>query len=221
MGRPRAEVDLRIVDPAGGDLPTGEVGEVVCRSPAMMRGYWRDPELTATVIDADGWLHTGDLGRLRPDGNLVLAGRLKEMYIRGGYNVYPTEVEAVLTEHPAIARAAVIGAPDPVLGEIGVAFVVPTGPRARGTRPHPTATTLRAGARNGSPTTRPPTAWCSSTTSRSRRWASSTRMRSPTRWADIVAAEPRHRSPMEVTDEGARLPPAAASRASSATPTRR
>jgi acyl-CoA synthetase (AMP-forming)/AMP-acid ligase II len=91
----------------------------------MMRGYWRDPELTAATIDADGWLHTGDLGRLRPDGNLVLAGRLKEMYIRGGYNVYPTEVEAVLTEHPDVIRAAVVGVPDPVLGETGVAFVVP------------------------------------------------------------------------------------------------
>ena len=124
VGRPRAEVDLRIVGPDGTDVPVGEVGEVICRSPAMMRGYWRDPDLTATVIDAEGYLHTGDLGRLRPDGNLTLAGRLTEMYIRGGYNVYPTEVEAVLTDHPAIARAAVIGAPDPVLGEIGVAFLV-------------------------------------------------------------------------------------------------
>ena len=124
VGRPRAEVDLRIVGPDATDVPVGEVGEVICRSPAMMRGYWHDPDLTATVIDAEGYLHTGDLGRLRPDGNLTLAGRLTEMYIRGGYNVYPTEVEAVLTDHPAIARAAVIGAPDPVLGEIGVAFLV-------------------------------------------------------------------------------------------------
>ena len=90
----------------------------------MMRGYWRDPELTATVIDADGWLHTGDLGMFGDDGNLRIVGRLKEMYIRGGYNVYPAEVEAVLSEHPAIARVAVVGAPDPDLGEIGVAFVV-------------------------------------------------------------------------------------------------
>ena len=127
VGRPRAEVELRIVDERGVDLPPGQVGEVVCRSPAMMRGYWRDPERTASVIDADGWLHTGDLGRRDPEGNLVLAGRLTEMYIRGGYNVYPSEVEAVLTEHPSVARAAVIGAPDPVLGEIGVAFVVPEG----------------------------------------------------------------------------------------------
>ena len=96
----------------------------MCRSPAMMRGYWRDPELTASVIDADGWLHTGDLGRLDADGNLTIAGRRKEMYIRGGYNVYPTEVEAALTGHPWITRTAVVGVPDPVLGEIGVAFVV-------------------------------------------------------------------------------------------------
>ena len=99
---------------------------MLSRSPAMMRGYWRDPALTATVIDADGWLHTGDLGFIGDDGNLRLVGRLKEMYIRGGYNVYPAEVEGVLTDHPGVARAAVVGAPDPVLGEIGVAFVVPS-----------------------------------------------------------------------------------------------
>jgi acyl-CoA synthetase (AMP-forming)/AMP-acid ligase II len=91
----------------------------------MMRGYWRDPALTATVIDDAGWLHTGDLGFVDADGNLRLVGRLKEMYIRGGYNVYPSEVESVLAEHPAVARAAVVGVPDADLGEIGVAFVVP------------------------------------------------------------------------------------------------
>jgi acyl-CoA synthetase (AMP-forming)/AMP-acid ligase II len=125
VGRPRAAVALRIVDDTGADVGPGEVGEVVCRSPAMMRGYWRDPDLTTATVDADGWLHTGDLGRLRVDGNLVLAGRRTEMYIRGGYNVHPAEVEAVLVEHPAIARAAVVGIPDAVLGEIGAAFVVP------------------------------------------------------------------------------------------------
>ena len=97
----------------------------MCRSPAMMRGYWRDPELTAEVVDAGGWLHTGDLGFLDGDANLRLVGRLKEMYIRGGYNVYPVEVEGVLAEHPAVGRVAIVGIPDPVLGEIGVAFVVP------------------------------------------------------------------------------------------------
>ena len=125
VGRPRIEVELRLVDEAGTDVADGEVGEVICRSPAMMRGYWRDPALTATVIDADGYLHTGDLARRDPDGNLVMSGRRKEMYIRGGYNVYPTEVEACLTTHPDVARVAVIGVADPVLGEIGVAYVVP------------------------------------------------------------------------------------------------
>lgn len=125
VGRPASEVELRIIDRDGHVLPTGEVGEIICRSPAMMREYWRDPQLTATVIDVDGFLHTGDLGVLGDDGNLRVVGRLKEMYIRGGYNVYPAEVEAVLAEHPAIDRAAVVGAPDAVLGEIGVAFLVP------------------------------------------------------------------------------------------------
>jgi len=117
-GRPAPEVELRI---AADD--TG-IGEVWCRSPAMMRGYWRNPEHTAEVIDAAGWLHTGDLGRRDDAGNLHIVGRTKELYIRGGYNVYPAEVEHVLAEHPAVARVAVVGTPDPVLGEIGVAYVV-------------------------------------------------------------------------------------------------
>jgi acyl-CoA synthetase (AMP-forming)/AMP-acid ligase II len=125
VGRPAPDVELQIVTPEGEPLPDGDVGEVICRSPAMMAGYWRDPELTASVIDADGWLHTGDLGLIGDDGNLRIVGRLKEMYIRGGYNVYPAEVEAALSEHPGIARAAVVGAPDPMLGEVGVAFLVP------------------------------------------------------------------------------------------------
>jgi acyl-CoA synthetase (AMP-forming)/AMP-acid ligase II len=126
VGRPAPDVELRIVATDDGHvLEEGDVGEVITRSPAMMNGYWRDPELTATVIDRDGWLHTGDLGYIGPDGNLRIVGRLKEMYIRGGYNVYPAEVEAVLSEHPAVARAAVVGVPDTMLGEIGVAFLVP------------------------------------------------------------------------------------------------
>jgi acyl-CoA synthetase (AMP-forming)/AMP-acid ligase II len=132
VGRPAPEVQLKIVDPSNSHTVTdGEVGEVWSRSPAMMLGYWRDPEQTATVIDADGWLHTGDLGYVGDDANLRIVGRLKEMYIRGGYNVYPAEVEGVLTEHPLIGRVGVVGAPDAMLGEIGVAFVVP----AEGTAP--------------------------------------------------------------------------------------
>jgi acyl-CoA synthetase (AMP-forming)/AMP-acid ligase II len=126
VGRPTPDVEVRIVDPASGRaLAAGEVGEITSRSPAQMVGYWHDPELTGRVFDDDGWLHTGDLGVFCDDGNLRIVGRLEEMYIRGGYNVYPTEVEAVLTDHPAVASAAVVGAPDPDLGEIGVAFVVP------------------------------------------------------------------------------------------------
>jgi acyl-CoA synthetase (AMP-forming)/AMP-acid ligase II len=126
VGRPAPDVELRIADPSSGHaVADGEVGEVWSRSPAMMLGYWQDPELTATVIDADGWLHTGDLGFIGDDANLRIVGRLKEMYIRGGYNVYPAEVEGVLTEHPLIGRVSVVGAPDAMLGEIGVAFVVP------------------------------------------------------------------------------------------------
>lgn len=145
VGRPAPEVELRIVDAAGGSgvKPDGEVGEVCCRSPAMMRGYWRDPARTADVIDADGWLHTGDLGVVGADGNLRIVGRLKEMYIRGGYNVYPAEVEAALAEHPSVARAAVVGVPDPVLGEVGVAFVVPVADGAP-----PTLDGLRAWCRD-------------------------------------------------------------------------
>jgi acyl-CoA synthetase (AMP-forming)/AMP-acid ligase II len=133
VGRPAPDVELRIL----ADEP-GEVGEIVCRSPAMMREYWQDPATTAATIDADGWLHTGDLGFVGDDGNLRIVGRLKEMYIRGGYNVYPAEVEATLAEHPDVGRAAVVGTPDPVLGERGVAFVVP----ATGV-PAPTLAVLR------------------------------------------------------------------------------
>ncbi len=107
-----------------------EVGTVCLRSRAIMRGYWREPELTAAAIDADGWLLTGDLGFLDSRGDLHLAGRSTEMYIRGGYNVYPIEVENCLGQHPAVERVAVLGTEAPVLGEIGVAFVVPTDPSA-------------------------------------------------------------------------------------------
>jgi acyl-CoA synthetase (AMP-forming)/AMP-acid ligase II len=129
VGRPAPEVELRLVDPeTGAERARGDVGEIVIRSPAMMAGYWQDAELTATVVDPDGWLHTGDLGRWRDDGNLVIVGRSKEMYIRGGYNVYPAEVEATLGDHPGVAQVAVVGLEDPVLGEVGGAFVVPTDP---------------------------------------------------------------------------------------------
>lgn len=124
VGRPAPELELRLLED-GAEVPDGAVGEIVVRSPMVMVGYWQDPDLTATVLDAEGWLHTGDLARRDDLGNLHIVGRLKEMYIRGGYNVYPAEVEHVLAEHPAVGHVAVVGVPAPVIGEIGVAFVVP------------------------------------------------------------------------------------------------
>jgi acyl-CoA synthetase (AMP-forming)/AMP-acid ligase II len=96
-----------------------------------MRGYWRDPERTAEVLDDAGWLRTSDLGRIDEGGFLVLAGRVGDMYIRGGYNVHPLEVENRLAEHPAVLQVAVIGTPAETIGEIGVAFVVPRSEPAR------------------------------------------------------------------------------------------
>jgi acyl-CoA synthetase (AMP-forming)/AMP-acid ligase II len=124
VGRPSGGVELEVVDDGGAPVPTGEVGTVRLRSGAVMRGYWHDPAQTAQVLSADRWLTTGDLGSLDAGGNLTLVGRRAEMYIRGGYNVYPAEVEAVLADHPLVDAAAVVGLPDPVLGEIGAAFVV-------------------------------------------------------------------------------------------------
>src|SRR5207247_8694109 len=102
----------------------GDVGEGCLRSPAIMSGYWRDPEATAAAFSPDGSVRTGDLGWLDEQGRLHLAGRSKEMYVRGGYNVYPMEVEAVLAEHPSVAAVAVVPIPDAVMGEGGVAVVV-------------------------------------------------------------------------------------------------
>ncbi|MEX2555304.1 MAG: class I adenylate-forming enzyme family protein [Actinomycetota bacterium] len=123
VGSPLPEVELRVLAPN-----KDGIGEVVARSPAMMRGYWNDVDATREAIDADGFFHPGDLGRIDEDGNLRLAGRTKEMYIRGGYNVYPLEVENVLREHPKVALVGVIGIPDDVLGERGKAFVVAADP---------------------------------------------------------------------------------------------
>jgi len=138
VGRPRPPVELAIRDGDGRVVPDGEVGEVCLRSPCVMAGYWNDPEATATAL-RDGWLFSGDLGYVDESGCLHLAGRAKEMFIRGGYNVYPLEVEAVLSEHPAVAEVAVVPRPDEVMSEIGVAVVVPRDPTAP-----PTLDDLRA-----------------------------------------------------------------------------
>jgi acyl-CoA synthetase (AMP-forming)/AMP-acid ligase II len=129
--RPGVEVAVRSGDGggAGWPVPPGEVGELWLRSPTQMSGYWRDEEATAAAI-VGGWLRTGDLARIDDRGLVRLAGRRTEMFIRGGYNVYPAEVEAVLVDHPAVADAVVVPRPDPVMGEIGVAVVVPADPAA-------------------------------------------------------------------------------------------
>jgi acyl-CoA synthetase (AMP-forming)/AMP-acid ligase II len=127
VGRPRGGIEVAIRDDGDAPVPDGEVGEVWLRSPTSMAAYWRDPDGTAATL-VDGWLRTGDLGRTDDRGNLRLAGRRKEMFIRGGYNVYPAEVEAALADHPGVAAVAVVARPDEVMGEIGVAVVVPADP---------------------------------------------------------------------------------------------
>ena len=123
IGRPRPGVEARVVGEDGADLDDGVVGELVIRSDAQMDSYWDDPAATADTI-RDGWLFTGDLTVRDPAGWYVLVGRRKEMYIRGGYNVAPAEVEAVLADHPSLLDVAVAPRPDDVMGEIGVAVVV-------------------------------------------------------------------------------------------------
>ncbi|MEZ5247567.1 MAG: class I adenylate-forming enzyme family protein [Acidimicrobiales bacterium] len=138
IGRPRPGAEASIRDADGNPVPDGEIGELWLRSDCVMSGYWNDPETTAETL-VDGWLRTGDLARVDDAGCYRLAGRLKEMFIRGGYNVYPMEVESVLVAHPAIAEIAIVPRPDDVMGEIGVAVVV----AAAGSEP-PTLEDLRA-----------------------------------------------------------------------------
>jgi len=141
VGRPHPSVELRLLDAADREVPAGEVGAVCLRSPAVMSGYWRDPDATRAAFTPDGFVRTGDLGWVDDRGRLRLVGRSKEMYVRGGYNVHPVEVEAVLSTHPGVAAVAVVPRPDPVMGEIGVAVVVPRAPDAP-----PTLDALRAAA---------------------------------------------------------------------------
>jgi acyl-CoA synthetase (AMP-forming)/AMP-acid ligase II len=123
-GRAVDGVEVTVVDPGGGALAAGEAGEVLVRGYNVMVGYWNDPEATAQAVDADGWLHTGDVGVLDPAGNLSITDRLKDMYVVGGFNAYPAEVEQVLVRHDGVSEAAVVGVPDARLGEVGRAFVV-------------------------------------------------------------------------------------------------
>jgi acyl-CoA synthetase (AMP-forming)/AMP-acid ligase II len=125
VGRAISDVEVRIVDDNNKEVPRGIAGEVVVRGYNVMKGYFDGPEQTAEAIDSDGWLHTGDVGTMDDAGYVAITDRLKDMFIVGGFNAYPAEIEAALLRHPQIAMAAVIGVPDERLGEVGVAYVVP------------------------------------------------------------------------------------------------
>ncbi|WP_425088604.1 FadD3 family acyl-CoA ligase [Stappia sp.] len=123
-GRAMPDTEVRIMGSDGALLADGEPGEVVIRGYTVMKGYFEDPVATRETIDADGWLHTGDIGILDETGNLRIEDRLKDMYITGGFNCYPAEIERILSGHSAIGVVAVIGVPDERLGEVGRAFVI-------------------------------------------------------------------------------------------------
>jgi len=123
-GRAIDDVEVRIVDAGGTECPPGTPGEVVVRGYNVMVGYLDSPEQTAEAIDADGWLHTGDIGVMDAHGYLDITDRVKDMFINGGFNVYPAEVEHLMLDHPAIAQVSVVGVPDERMGEVGAAFVI-------------------------------------------------------------------------------------------------
>ncbi len=126
VGHPLPGIEVKLLDPVNGEeCGTGAPGELCVRSHGVMAGYYKNPEATARVIDADGWLHTGDLATRREDGNYRIVGRSKELIIRGGENIYPPEIEEYLCHHPGVAEVAVVGLPDPRYGEVVSAWVVP------------------------------------------------------------------------------------------------
>jgi len=115
--------EIKIASPDGATVPVGEQGELCARGYAVMKRYDQDPEATARAVDRDGWLHTGDLATMRPDGYFRITGRLKDMIIRGGENIYPREVEEFLYTHPKVADVQVVGLPDEKLGEAVAAWI--------------------------------------------------------------------------------------------------
>ena len=143
VGTPCEGYEVRIADD----------GEVLVRGLCVMKGYLDDPAATAEAVDQEGWLHTGDLGGLDDRGRLRIAGRKKDMFIVGGFNAYPAEIEGFLLEHPGVAQVAVIGVPDERLGQVGKAFVVRSGPVA--------GEDLIAWSRSGWPGSRCPGTWSS------------------------------------------------------------
>jgi acyl-CoA synthetase (AMP-forming)/AMP-acid ligase II len=143
VGRPLGDVEVEIRTEANRAVSAGTRGRIFLRSRGAMRGYWHNPVRTAETMTPDGWIVTSDLGLLDPAGNLEVIGRMDDAYIRGGYNIHPSEVERALLAHPGIARAAVVGCPAPVIGEVGVAFVI-----AAETGPAPAPDEVRAWCRD-------------------------------------------------------------------------
>ena len=122
--RPLPDAELKLVDPKGQEVPSGEIGEIVYRSANACAGYFEDFEGTTTVFDSKGFFHSGDLGWLTKEGFLEIKGRSKEIIIRGGQNINPSEIEDILIKHPDIENVAIVGMPDPILGEKSCAYVV-------------------------------------------------------------------------------------------------
>ncbi|MBF9030863.1 AMP-binding protein [Rhodobacterales bacterium HKCCE3408] len=125
VGRIQPHLEVKIVDEAGNPVPVGDQGELLTRGYSVMKGYWDEPEQTAQAIDAEGWMHTGDLARLDAEGYCNITGRVKDMIVRGGENVYPREIEEFLYTHPDVSTVQVFGVPDPRMGEIVAAWIVP------------------------------------------------------------------------------------------------
>ena len=131
IGQPVGDIEMRLAGDDGKDVPPGEVGEIVVRGSTVMSGYWNRPEETARTIDEDGWLRTGDMARVDEDGYFFIVDRKKELIIRGGFNIYPREIEEVIYEHPAVREAAVVGLAHPSLGEeVGAAVALKPDARA-------------------------------------------------------------------------------------------
>ena len=132
IGKPMMHTEVRLAGEDGEEVPAGEVGELWFRGPHVSLGYWHRPEETAAAYRPDGWFRSGDLARRDEDGFYYIAGRRKEMFISGGVNVYPAEIEAVLLQHPGVRDAALVAVDDPTWGEVGIAFVAPLAPGSAG-----------------------------------------------------------------------------------------
>lgn len=125
VGRPLEGMEIKVIDPDGSPVHFGVIGELIVRGESVMRGYWEDAEASERVLDADGWLHTGDLAVIDPDGPVRIVGRKEDVIIRGGFKIYPGTVEMVLNDYPGVLEAAVVGVPDLIFGELSYACVVP------------------------------------------------------------------------------------------------